>query len=75
MLIGAAVKEGAARGLSLTPLFSLYSYHGPVFRVMLQVERSSEGVDTSRYGFVGHCYVHGENCRVGWKNLSQAWCR
>jgi hypothetical protein len=28
MLIGAAVKEGAARGLSLTPLFSLRSYHG-----------------------------------------------
>jgi hypothetical protein len=30
MLIGAAVREGAARGVTLTPLFSLYSYHGPV---------------------------------------------
>jgi hypothetical protein len=29
-LIGAAVREGAARGVTLTPLFSLYSYHGPV---------------------------------------------
>lgn len=75
MLIGAAVKEGAARGLSLKPLFSLYSYHGPVFRVMLRVERGSEGVDTSSYGWVGHCYLHGENRRVGWKGLSQAWCR
>lgn len=39
MLIGAAVKEGAARGMVVTPLFSLYSYHGPVFRVMLRVTR------------------------------------
>lgn len=30
MLIGVAVREGAARGVVLTPLFSLYSYHGPV---------------------------------------------
>jgi hypothetical protein len=30
MLIGAAVREGAARGVTLAPLFSLYSYHGPV---------------------------------------------
>lgn len=33
-LVGAAVREGAARGLALTPLFSYYSYHGPVHRVL-----------------------------------------
>jgi tRNA (guanine26-N2/guanine27-N2)-dimethyltransferase len=32
MLIGAAVKEASTRGVALQPLFSLYSYHGPVFR-------------------------------------------
>lgn len=29
---GSAVREGASRGLVLQPVFSLYSYHGPVFR-------------------------------------------
>jgi tRNA (guanine26-N2/guanine27-N2)-dimethyltransferase len=75
MLIGAAVREGAARGVKLTPLFSLYSYHGPVFRVMLHATRSKEGMDTRQYSYVGHCYVHGESYRVGWRGLSQAWCR
>ncbi|KAF6262612.1 S-adenosyl-L-methionine-dependent methyltransferase [Scenedesmus sp. NREL 46B-D3] len=42
---------------------------------MLRVERGGEGVDPSTHGFVGHCYVHGENRRVGWRGLSQAWCR
>ena len=42
MLIGAAVKEAAARGIVLTPVFSLYSFHGPVFRVMLRARRSAE---------------------------------
>ncbi len=42
MVIGAAVKEAAARGVVLTPVFSLYSYHGPVFRVMLRARRSAE---------------------------------
>lgn len=75
MLIGAAVREGAARGVALTPLFSLYSYHGPVFRVMLRATRSKQGLDLRHYSYVGHCYVHGENHRVGWRGLSQAWCR
>lgn len=75
MLIGAAVREAAAQGIALKPLFSLYSYHGPVFRVMLRVERSNEGVQLDDYGFVGHCYIHGENRRVNWRGLSQAWCR
>jgi len=42
MLIGAAVKEAAARGVVLTPVFSLYSFHGPVFRVMLRAKRSAD---------------------------------
>ncbi|KAG1672108.1 hypothetical protein FOA52_001695 [Chlamydomonas sp. UWO 241] len=51
MLAGAAVREGAARGLRLTPVFSLYSYHGPVFRVLLRVERSAEW-HHEHYGFI-----------------------
>lgn len=39
MLIGGAVREASVLGYRVTPLFSYYSYHGPVFRVMLRVSR------------------------------------
>lgn len=39
MLIGGAVREASVLGYNVTPLFSYYSYHGPVFRVMLQLNR------------------------------------
>lgn len=74
MLIGAAVREGAARGVALTPVFSLYSYHGPVFRVMLRARHTAEWPH-QHYGFVGHCYAHGTACRVPWDGLSSAVCR
>ncbi|CAI0431375.1 unnamed protein product [Linum tenue] len=32
MLIGGAVREAAVLGYHVTPLFSYYAYHGPVFR-------------------------------------------
>jgi hypothetical protein len=32
-------------------------------------------LEPPHYGFVGHCFVHGESSRVGWRGLSQAWCR
>ena len=41
MVIGGAVREASARGYHVTPLFSYYSYHGPVFRVMLSVNRGT----------------------------------
>lgn len=74
MLIGGAVKEGAARGVRLTPIFSLFSYHGPVFRVMLKAERTAEW-HHNHYSFIGHCHIHGDSYRVGWKHLSSAACR
>jgi tRNA (guanine26-N2/guanine27-N2)-dimethyltransferase len=74
MIIGAAVREAAARGLTLTPVFSLYSYHGPVFRVMLRATRSAEW-HAHHYGFMGHCFVHGDNYTVGWRGLGAAICR
>jgi hypothetical protein len=74
MLIGAAVKEAAPRGLSLAPIFSLYSPHGPVFRVMLRATRTADW-PARCYGFLGHCFVHGEVYRVAWKDLGAASCR
>ncbi|GAX75602.1 hypothetical protein CEUSTIGMA_g3046.t1 [Chlamydomonas eustigma] len=73
MLIGAAVKEGASRGLAVIPVFSLYSYHGPVFRVMLRATRSAEWPH-HHYGFVGHCHVHGDTRHVAWRDISSARC-
>ncbi|GLC35987.1 hypothetical protein PLESTF_001246700 [Pleodorina starrii] len=74
MIIGAAVREAAARGVTLQPVFSLYSYHGPVFRVMLRAIRSAEW-PAHHYGFMGHCFVHGDNYTVGWRGLGAATCR
>ena len=39
MLIGGAVREASVLGYNVSPLFSYYSYHGPVFRVLLRVNR------------------------------------
>lgn len=52
MLIGAAVREAASRGVCLWPVFSLYSYHGPVFRVMLRATRTPDW-PAQHYSFVG----------------------
>ncbi|KAF5836780.1 S-adenosyl-L-methionine-dependent methyltransferase [Dunaliella salina] len=73
MLIGVAVREGAVRGLKVTPVFSLYSFHGPVFRAMLRVTRSSQWPHKD-YGFIGYCHVHGQTSKVPWKDLSGAVC-
>jgi tRNA (guanine26-N2/guanine27-N2)-dimethyltransferase len=53
ILTGAALREAATRGLVVEPLFSIYSPHGPVYRVMLRVKRCKE-VQEEVYGFVGY---------------------
>ncbi|KAK2444008.1 tRNA (guanine(26)-N(2)/guanine(27)-N(2))-dimethyltransferase [Trifolium repens] len=35
----AVVREAAVLGHHITPLFSYYAYHGPVFRVLLRLNR------------------------------------
>ncbi len=74
MLIGAAVKEGAARGVALTPVFSLFSFHGPVFRCMLRARRSAAEWPAHHLGFLGHCHVHGVPRAVHWRELGHATC-
>jgi tRNA (guanine26-N2/guanine27-N2)-dimethyltransferase len=63
MLIGAAVREAATRGLAVEPVFSLYSPHGPVFRVMLRVSRTKKWPH-SNYGFVGYSHINGTACVI-----------
>eukprot|EP00967_Tisochrysis_lutea_P025946 scaffold29961_cov16-Tisochrysis_lutea.AAC.5 len=71
MLIGVAVREGAVRGLRVTPVFSLYSFHGPVFRTMLRVTRSSQWPH-KEYGFIGEAAGHFPHdiCCICWASSS-----
>ncbi|KAI8470958.1 MAG: hypothetical protein J3K34DRAFT_393209, partial [Monoraphidium minutum] len=45
----------------------------PVFRVMLEATRG-KAWPAEHFAFVGHCHVHGEARRVGWRDLGAAAC-
>ena len=68
-LIAHAVREAAARGLGATPLFSLYAPHGPVWRVMLRVEKSASMSDAD-VGFASHCPSCGQAGETRFENLA-----
>ncbi|KAH0865155.1 hypothetical protein HID58_082366 [Brassica napus] len=73
MLIGGAVREAALLGYHVTPLFSYYSYHGPVFRVLLRVHRGKLHEDRN-YGFVTFCHLCGHSDTVRWDELGLMGC-
>ncbi|CAI9091859.1 OLC1v1026961C1 [Oldenlandia corymbosa var. corymbosa] len=73
MLIGGAVREASVFGYRVEPLFSYYSYHGPVFRVMLQVKRGKLP-DTNMYNFISYCTECGDSNTIGWDQLGQIRC-
>ena len=54
MLIGAVVKEAALRKMVVSPVFSVYAPHGPVFRVLLRVNKGKP----SKMKYVSSlCYI------------------
>ncbi|KAI3519682.1 hypothetical protein L1887_08897 [Cichorium endivia] len=73
MLIGGAVREASVLGYHVSPLFSYYSYHGPVFRVLLRVNRGkpSHGM---HYGFICYCDSCGNSQPISWDKLGQMNC-
>ncbi|XP_008808314.1 tRNA (guanine(26)-N(2))-dimethyltransferase isoform X1 [Phoenix dactylifera] len=73
MLIGGAYREAAASGFHLSPLFSYYSYHGPIFRVMLQVARGKLH-ENSQYSFISYCNQCGNSETFPWEELGQISC-
>ncbi|CAN0923830.1 tRNA (guanine(26)-N(2))-dimethyltransferase [Linum grandiflorum] len=73
MLIGGAVREAAVLGYHVTPLFSYYAYHGPVFRVMLRLNREKLH-DNRDYGFIGYCNRCGHSQPFSWKELGKIGC-
>ncbi|CAN6565298.1 unnamed protein product [Malus baccata var. baccata] len=70
MLIGGAVREASVLGYRVTPLFSYYSYHGPIFRVMLQANRGKLP-DNKHYGFIGYCNSCGSSKEYSWAELGR----
>ncbi|CAN4102371.1 unnamed protein product [Withania somnifera] len=73
MLIAGAVREALVLGYHVVPLFSYYSYHGPVFRVLLQVKRGK--FPSSRYySFISYCNRCGNSRAFSWNELGEISC-
>ncbi|KAI7837842.1 hypothetical protein COHA_008330 [Chlorella ohadii] len=78
MLIGLAYREALARRLSIQPLWSLYSSHGPVWRTMLLVDRERSGqpgrtaAGGAEYGYNLHWPGSGESACFGWHEMPAA---
>ncbi|EFJ08074.1 hypothetical protein SELMODRAFT_132457 [Selaginella moellendorffii] len=70
MVIAGVVREAATRNLRMRPLFSHYSAHGPVFRIMLRMEHGELDLRTN-YGFIAHCSECGAFQSVSWDELGQ----
>ncbi|KAL5709887.1 methylamine--glutamate N-methyltransferase [Ranunculus cassubicifolius] len=73
MLIGGAVRDASVLGYHVSPLFSYYSYHGPIFRVMLRVNRGKLP-ETKHYGFVSYCHKCGNSRAFSWDQLGRICC-
>ncbi|XP_056165014.1 tRNA (guanine(26)-N(2))-dimethyltransferase isoform X1 [Syzygium oleosum] len=73
MLIGGAVREASVLGYRVTPLFSYYSYHGPVFRIMLRLIRGKL-LSNRHYEFISYCTKCGHSQSYSWDELSKLSC-
>ncbi|KAI5076260.1 hypothetical protein GOP47_0008325 [Adiantum capillus-veneris] len=73
MLMGAVVKEAAVRNMSVTPIFSVYAPHGPVFRVLLRAT-AGKPQKIMHYGFIYYCNKCGDSRIVEWEKLGSTCC-
>ncbi|MEM9093083.1 MAG: tRNA (guanine-N1)-methyltransferase [Cyanobacteria bacterium P01_F01_bin.53] len=71
LLVGNAVQQAAARGLSAQPVFSFYK--GEVNRVMMRITRQPSW-DTAHYGFLAYCHSCGQFQTIPWKKLGRVSC-
>lgn len=67
------MREASVLGYHVTPLFSYYSFHGPVFRVMLRLSRGMLP-DKRHYGFIGYCKRCGHSQAFSWDELGGIDC-
>ncbi|XP_058075302.1 tRNA (guanine(26)-N(2))-dimethyltransferase isoform X2 [Magnolia sinica] len=70
---GGALREAVVLGFHISPLFSYYSYHGPVFRVMFRVNRGKLP-DNGCYGFISYCNLCGNSQAFSWHELGKISC-
>lgn len=78
VLLGNAALAAAQRGLHVTPVFSLFSAHGPVFRCLVRVHRGSGGgpaAGVGGVGFAAHCPRCGGGFAVAWGALRSSSAR
>ncbi|ESW09615.1 hypothetical protein PHAVU_009G142000 [Phaseolus vulgaris] len=73
MLIGGVAREASVLGYHITPLFSYYAFHGPVFRVLLRLNRGKIH-DSRYYGYIGYCNQCGNSHEFSWDQLGQISC-
>ncbi|KAK7282427.1 hypothetical protein RIF29_11179 [Crotalaria pallida] len=73
MLIGGAAREAVVLGCHITPLFSYYASHGPIFRVLLRLNRGKVH-DSRHYGYIGFCHQCGNSHEFSWDELGQMSC-
>ncbi|CAL4900047.1 unnamed protein product [Urochloa decumbens] len=73
MVIGGAAREAALLGFHIRPLFSYFAYHGPIYRVMVQLcNGKDDGI--SNYGFISHCKSCGQSQTFGFDELGKISC-
>lgn len=78
LLLGQAALEASKLNLQVSPVFSLYSPHGPVYRAMLSVEPCCKDRGGAHAGkealeksvrFVAQCELCGQSAEVPWSEL------
>ncbi|CAD6272357.1 unnamed protein product [Miscanthus lutarioriparius] len=73
MVLGGAAREASLLGFHITPIFSYFAYHGPIYRVMVQLcNGKDDGI--SNYGFICHCKSCGQSQTFGFDELGQISC-
>ncbi|XLS90670.1 hypothetical protein HN51_066678 [Arachis hypogaea] len=70
---GGAAREATVLGYHITPLFLYYAYHGPIFRVLLRLNRGKIH-DSRHYGYIGYCHKCGNSHEYSRDQLGQISC-
>jgi len=71
LLMGSAMQQATARGLTVQPVFAYYNGH--VHRVMLRLA-TAQPWPAKQYGFVGYCHHCGHYQTFSWRQLGRAVC-
>ncbi len=71
ILIGSLAQQGAMQGLTVQPVFSMYS--GQIYRIMVRVTKQLPKLE-KHHGFVAYCPSCGDYGLPTWRHLTRADC-